>query len=237
MAFKVLCSGQPWQAELSTRPKEPKRAEDHAGTPAKDGRTPTASSQRQRPFLNLDSRKCYECGERGHIAWNCPNHDVPMPLASASEVATGRPWGLRMECWAEESGPSPVTPVRANGKDTTALSDTESMVTLIRPDFAKSPNLTDTVAIMCIHGETQDYPATLLHLQTTKRQHTGPVGVVPYLPVLVLLGRDFTMFCQLWTSMSGDMGNQKGGGSRRGGRDARRSDSRKWPPGVNRTPL
>lgn len=46
MAFKVLCRGQPWKAELSTRTKEPKRAEDHAGIPAKDGGTPTASSQR-----------------------------------------------------------------------------------------------------------------------------------------------------------------------------------------------
>lgn len=99
------------------------------------------------------------------------------------------------------------------------------MVTLIRPDFVQSLNLTDTVDITCIHSETKDYPTTLLHLQTTKRQHTGPVGVVPYLPVLVLLGRDFTMFCQLWTSMSGDMGNQKGGGSRRSGRDARRRNA------------
>ena len=57
-----------------------------------------------------------------------------MPSASASEVATGRPCSLLMACWAEESGPSPVTPVRANGKDTMALVDSGSMVTLIAMD-------------------------------------------------------------------------------------------------------
>lgn len=45
------------------------------------------------------------------------------------------------------------------------------MVTLIQPDFAQSPILTDAVVIMCIHGETEDHPTTLLHLQTPKGQH------------------------------------------------------------------
>ena len=85
-----------------------------------------------------------------------------MPSASTSEVANGRPCGLQMACWTMESGPSPVTPVRANGKDTTALVDSGSMV--IRLDIAQSPNLAETVAITCIHGETKDYPTTLLHL-------------------------------------------------------------------------
>eukprot|EP00063_Salmo_salar_P045966 XP_014020801.1 PREDICTED: uncharacterized protein LOC106582338 [Salmo salar] len=152
-----------------------------------------------------------------------------MPLASASEVANGRPCGLLMACWPRDSGPSPVTPVRANGKDTTALVDSGIMVTLVRPDVAQSSNLAETVAIMCIHGETKDYPTTLFHLQTTKGQHIGPVGVVPNLPMPVLIRRDFPMFRQLWTSMSGDVGNrgnQKGGGRRRGGRDTRRRDAR-----------
>ncbi|XP_064195362.1 uncharacterized protein LOC135256967 [Anguilla rostrata] len=226
VALEVLRSGRPLKAEPSARPKERKRTEDHAWTTTRDGGTPMVSSPRRRPFLNTDGRKCYECGEPGHIAWSCPNRDVQMPSASASEVATGRPCGLLMTCWAEESSPTPVTPVRANGKDTTALLDSGSMVTLICPDYAQSLNPTDTVAITCIHGETKNYPTTLLHLQTTKGQHTGPAGVVPNLPVLI--GRDSPMFRPLWASMSGDVGrrgNQKGGGSRRGGRDTRRGDS------------
>ncbi|KAM9553730.1 uncharacterized protein ACWYII_035315 isoform 1-T2 [Salvelinus alpinus] len=75
VALEFLRSGQPQKAEPSTCPKEQKRAEEHAGTPAKDGGSPTASSPRRRPFLNMDSRKCYECD----IAWNCPNRDVPRP--------------------------------------------------------------------------------------------------------------------------------------------------------------
>lgn len=201
---------QPRKAEHSTRPKERKRAEDHTRTTAKDGGAPTASSPRLRLFLNPGSRKCYECGEPGHITWNCPNHYVPIPSASASEVATGHPCGLLMACWAEESGPSPVTPVRANGKYTTALVDSGSMVTLIRPDFAQSPNLTDTVAITCIHDETKDYPTHTppptdhkgtTHMASGSRSEPACAG--PY-------RRDFLMFRQLWTSMSGDGGGTEG---------------------------
>lgn len=186
---------------------------------------PAGGFQRRRPLVMLDSRKCYECGELGHITWSCPNRDVSMRTASASEVTGGRPCNILMTCWAEESGPSPVTPVRANGKDTTALLDSGSMVTLIRPDFAQSAPLTTTVAITCIHGETKDYPTTLLHLQTTKGQNTGPVGAVPNLPVPVLIGRDCPMFRQLWASKSGETAKRgyPNRGSRRGDTDPRKS--------------
>ncbi|KAF1388735.1 hypothetical protein PFLUV_G00065720 [Perca fluviatilis] len=228
VALEVLRSGQTRKNEPSPRQKERKRTEDHAGRLANERGSPTACSQRQRPFLNLDGRKCYECGEPGHIAWYCPNRDVSMPTASASEVAVGRPCNLLTTCWAAESGPSPVTPVRANGKDTTALVDSGSMATLIRPEFAQSPPLTDTVPITCIHGETKYYPTTLLHQQTAKGQSTGPVGIVPNLPVPVLIGRDCPMFRPLWASMSGDVekrGNQKRG-SRKGGTDSRKVKAR-----------
>lgn len=151
-----------------------------------------------------------------------------MPTASANEVAVGRPCNLLMTCWAAESGPFPITRVRANGKDTMTLLSLGSIVTLIRPDFAQSSPLTDTVAITCIHSETKDYITTLLHLQTTKGQNTGPMGVVPNLPVPVLIGRDCPVFRQLWASMSGDVekrGNQKRG-SRRGGTDPERGRPR-----------
>ena len=62
VALEVLRSRQPRKAEPSTRPKERKRMEDLAWTQGKDGGTPTASSSRRRPVLNLDSRKCYDCG-------------------------------------------------------------------------------------------------------------------------------------------------------------------------------
>jgi len=130
-----------------------------------------------------------------------------------------------MAFWAEESGCSPVIPVRANEKDTMALLESGSMVTLIRQDFAKTTILVDTVAITGIHGETKNFPTTLLQLQTTKGQCTGPVG--PNLPVLVLIGRDSPMFRQLWASMSGDRGrgSPNVGGCQRSTRAVRRRET------------
>ena len=213
-AVEVLRSGRPLRGEPNPRPKEQERerirTEDHGRIPARE--TPRASPPRRRPFLNPDSRKCYECGEPGHIAWTCPSRDVSMPSASAGELTTGRPCRLLTVCWGEESGPSPVTPVKANGRDTTAMLDSGSMVTLIRPDFARSPSLRDTVAVTCIHGETKNYPTTLLHLQTTKGKYTGPVGVVPNLPVPVLIGRDSPLFSKLWASLAGEGGEDTGEG-------------------------
>lgn len=124
--------------------------EEHAGTNgAHQEGTPTGGFQRRRLLVTLDSRKRNECDQPGQIAWSCPNRDALMPTASASEVAGGRTSNTSTTCWAEESGPSPVTPVRANGKDTTG-----SMVTLIQPDFAQYATLTNTVAITCIHSDT-----------------------------------------------------------------------------------
>ncbi|KAJ8399043.1 hypothetical protein AAFF_G00417100 [Aldrovandia affinis] len=52
-------------------------------------------------------------------------------------------------------------------------------------------------------GCTRKYPTTLLHLQTTKGQYTGPTGIVPDLPVPIIIGRDVLVFCPLWISLAG----------------------------------
>jgi len=104
--------------------------------------------------------------------------------------------------------------------------DSGIMVTLVRPDFAKTPILVDVVAIICIHGDTKNNPTILLHLQSTNGQCTGPVGVVPNLPVPVLIWRDSPMFRQLWAIMSGDGGSPKVGGSWRSTRAVRKRETR-----------
>ena len=81
------------------------------------------------------------------------------------------------------------------------------------------------MAVTCIHGETKNYPTTLLHLQTTKGQYTGPVGVVPNLPVPVLIGRDSPLFSQLWASLAGE-GGERGNLKERGHRRRARADKR-----------
>jgi len=71
-------------------------------------------------------------------------------------------------------------------------------VTLVRPEFAQLPHLKGTQGVTCTHGETRQYPTTMLTVKTTKGSYSGPAGVVPDLPVPVLIGRDFPLFRQLW---------------------------------------
>jgi len=50
---------------------------------------PSKDAPWRRPLINPDHRRCYECGEVGHIPWNCPQRgDVYMSTA-ASEKPTG----------------------------------------------------------------------------------------------------------------------------------------------------
>ncbi|KAK0150978.1 hypothetical protein N1851_007922 [Merluccius polli] len=58
--------------------------------------------------------------------------DVAMPTAS-SDSTPGKPCGLLTVCWGQTDGPSAVTPVRLNGQDASALLDSGSAVTLVRP--------------------------------------------------------------------------------------------------------
>jgi len=233
----LLRSGRPTKTETVIRPTERPRADDHAWRPT----APTpVEPPRRRPLMNPDSRRCYECGEQGHIAWNCPHReDVPMPTASASE--TGRPCGLLTTCWGQESGGAPLTPVKVNGKDATALLDSGSAVTLVRPDFARLPHLNSTLSVTCIHGETREYPTTALDLQTTGGRYAGTAGVVPDLPVQVLIGRDADIFQRLWHSWGGRR-KTRGPGRSPPQKAPSRGGATMWVPGggsrdVHRAPL
>ncbi len=82
-----------------------------------------------------------------------------MPTASATA-------SLRLQChflttcWAHEGAAAPRFPVKIGGKDTEALVDSGSMVTLVRPEFA-GPHMGRKICIQnvfaweersCIHG-------------------------------------------------------------------------------------
>ena len=44
---------------------------------------------RQHPLLDLDQRRCYECGKPGHLAWSCPGREESMLSASPCSGVTG----------------------------------------------------------------------------------------------------------------------------------------------------
>ena len=117
-----------------------------------------------------------------------------MPTASLSDRREGA--CLRTTCWSHQRTVSPSLPVRVGRHDTHALLDSGSMVTLIRPDLADGPH-GQRVDVGCIHGRTETYDTNRVTVQTPKGTFTIRAGVVPNLPVPLLIGQDCPMFKRL----------------------------------------
>uniref|UniRef100_A0AAQ4RCG2 CCHC-type domain-containing protein n=1 Tax=Gasterosteus aculeatus aculeatus TaxID=481459 RepID=A0AAQ4RCG2_GASAC len=157
------------------------------------GWTGTATRRPQWPPLTL---RCFSCGREGHLARECPDRDEPMPTAGSTD-SKGLPCHHLTTCWAHEGAPAPKFPVKIAGKDTEALLDSGSMVSLVRPQFASAP-WGDEVAVSCIHGDTRKYPTSKINVITPGGRFTLQVGVVEQLPVPVLFGRDSPLFSRYW---------------------------------------
>ncbi|CAJ1071430.1 uncharacterized protein LOC115378666 [Xyrichtys novacula] len=56
-----------------------------------------------------------------------------------------------------------------------------------------------SVPVVCVHGDTHEYPTTTVKLKTTKGSFDVEVEVLKTLPVPVLIGLDCPAFTLLWT--------------------------------------
>ncbi|KAK5907136.1 hypothetical protein CesoFtcFv8_005016 [Champsocephalus esox] len=117
-----------------------------------------------------------------------------MPTAHSSGAS---PCHLLDSCWVQESSLAQMIPVKVNGKDAEALVDSGSVVSLIQPHLLDHSPSEETVAVSCVHGDTKLYPTCLIHLTTVKGSCELKVGVVPSLPVSVLVGRDCPLYKRL----------------------------------------
>ena len=87
-------------------------------------------TRHQRPQVDGDQRRCFECGAQGHIAWNCSAREESMQLASpGGEV--GHAVNYVTSCWAHHESIAPMVPVKVDGHDTVGPLDSGSMVTLV----------------------------------------------------------------------------------------------------------
>ncbi|KAL6462441.1 hypothetical protein MHYP_G00288630 [Metynnis hypsauchen] len=87
--------------------------------------------------------------------------------------------------------------LRVNGHSVCSLMDSGSTITLLRP--AKFPWLWpsgETLLISCVHGEVCYFPTAQIQLEENRCHWPLTVGLVPDLPVPLLVGRDFPGFSQ-----------------------------------------
>ncbi|XP_061118150.1 uncharacterized protein LOC133141600 [Conger conger] len=141
-----------------------------------------------------ETRRCFACGQDGHLSRDCPGREESM--ATAPE--TGRPCHYLSTCWAHKGTAAPRLPIRVGGQDAEALLDSGSAITLVRPALAGERRGED-IAVTRIHGDVRHYPTTEVTITTLRGRFTGQVGVVENLPVAVLLGRDCPLFLSYWT--------------------------------------
>jgi hypothetical protein len=74
-------------------------------------------------------------------------------------------------------------------RDTQALLDTGSVVTLLRPDLAGG-KAGEPMEVACIHGDTRTYETCHVVVWTPHGVFKTREGIVPHLPVPLLIGRD-----------------------------------------------
>ena len=154
---------------------------------------PTNRSAPQERTSSRPPPRCYVCGKPGHISWSCPERtqDVSMPSAGGTEgprtcLHTGSPGRHHSSL-----------PVRINGCDSQALLDSGSLVTLVHIDHA-GPLNHKVMPVTCVHGDLRHYPMTQVRVQTTKGEVLVDAGVVPNLPVPLLIGTDCDLFDRFW---------------------------------------
>ena len=92
-------------------------------------------------------------------------------------------------CWAQGTSGSPTIPAWVMNRDTQALLDTSSVVTLFRPDLAGG-KAGEPMEVACVHGDTRTYGSCHVVFRTTFGVFTARAGIVPHLPVPLLIGRD-----------------------------------------------
>lgn len=148
---------------------------------------------RRHPAADRNLPMCYSCGQLGHMSWSFPGREESMP----TEASEGKPCSYRTTCWAHQATAAPKVPVRVGQQDTEALLDSGSVVTLIRPCFTEAPH-GPPIPVTCIHGDIKSYPTADVKVTTPQGQFQVRAGVVPDLPMSVLIGRDWPVFERYW---------------------------------------
>ncbi|XP_016401664.1 uncharacterized protein LOC107734263 [Sinocyclocheilus rhinocerous] len=103
-------------------------------------------------------------------------------------------------CFLHQDGlsPSPSRMVKLEGKPVQAFLDSGSSVTLVQPSLVRPrPEQKSKLPLTCVHGDTRYVPARTVRISAEPGTWAIEVGIVPDLPVPLLLGRDWPGFQKL----------------------------------------
>lgn len=89
--------------------------------------------------------------------------------------------------WGDQGAAPQRLPISVGGKDTDALLDSGSTITLVRQEFTTCGG-GDKVTVSCVHGDSQKYPTAFLMLHSPCGIYQVRARVVKWLPVPVLMG-------------------------------------------------
>ncbi|XP_041424937.1 uncharacterized protein LOC121395450 [Xenopus laevis] len=150
--------------------------------------------------LNQETIRCFHCQMLGHMAANCPGRDEPMHC--------GLVYGNRRQSMFAQAVCAAVPQTQTEkqmcslsveGKQITALLDSGSLVTLVKSDLVQpQKSQGNMIGVICIQGDTRDYPTAKVKFGTPVGSLTYPVGLVPSLLHDAVVWRDFPHFWELW---------------------------------------
>ena len=135
-------------------------------------------------------KQCFQCGKWGHLMYSCPNKkelrvraDPKPALQACTDVA-----------WNTE-GSKYLRRGTVDGRRVQVLIDTGCDQTMVsaRRVQPERVSLGDGVPVLCVHGDTVQYPTTEVEIRIGPWSKRAKVAVAPSLPVDVLLGRD--LYC------------------------------------------
>ena len=129
--------------------------------------------------------------------------------------------------WAQGTSESPTIPARVMNQNTQALFGTGSVVTLLRPDLAGGRE-GRPMEVACVHGDTRTYETCHVVVRTPHGVFTARAGIVPHLPVPLLIGRDCPIFNRLWDPARESRDRREP--PRRGARGAGQAYGATWCP-------
>ena len=145
-----------------------------------------------RSKTNTQSEKqCYNCKRWGHIATVCPKRTTPNFKEDAKPAFVSESRRQRVcnpsnnKCMREGS---------IGGKDVKMLFDTGSYATIVKADLVENEkwNGGETINVVCVHGDSVDYPTAEVDLEMGGWINKTKVALVPGVPVDVLIGiKDF----------------------------------------------